>query len=556
MLSIEKLTELYNRSIQDDNIYHFERFKKINLDKSYIAGFFDGDGCIYIREQMKHTYTTGFSISQCRTNILNIIKYHYGGTIIPDNRNKQINNNKDTDNNDNNNSDDDSDNSIEENKNTLYNIKQRRNIFCYSNSQPSYRFLLNDIKDTIICKSIQANSLYDFQKYVHHTFEENKEILYQNVRDTNARIIKPNYDISKLNIQYIAGLFDAEGYIHIKKIKKNNHYSGGMYLKLTQKNHPEILYAIRDFMNYGNVCNDIFYHIDTFEKIYDFLNKILPYTIVKYNQILATLTYIESSKLMINKKYNDNVHQIRDLCYKIINKEKHLSEDENMIDFGNQKFIEKEEKEKIEKEEAHKEYIKEIYKQKSENMKGDKNHNYGKEKSIEIKHKMAISHKKNKQSISDEMILQVREDLEKGLRNVDIEEKYNLSRDQVYKIKKGTICISEELTSIEYYENVKNKKCMNKEEQAISKRKVKSDEIIFILEEFLKKKSKTSKDDGPKAILEKVNKKREESNNNKVTIDSVKNVIDNKTIIYQCEVTEEKYTYYQELIQKVKDFKK
>lgn len=199
----------------------------------------------------------------------------------------------------------------------------------------------------------------------------------------------------------------------------------------------------------------------------------------------------------------------------------------------------------------------EIYKQKSENMKGEKNHNYGIEKSIEIKHKMAISHKKNKQTISDEIILQIREDFKNNMKNVDIQEKYNLSRDQVTKIKNGKLCTRQELESFEYYESVKNKKSMNKEEQAISKRKVTSDEICFILEEFLKKKSKTSKDDGPKAILEKVNKKREESNNiNKVTLDSIKNVIDNRTIIYECEVTEEKYTYYEELVQKVKDFKK
>lgn len=281
--------------------------------------------------------------------------------------------------------------------------------------------------------------------------------------------------------------------------------------------------------------------------------------------------YMKNIHLMsFSPQYDDLTPEIEELYKKYVKKDlitiiknkdneeesEELEEKEKQL---KKEQLEKEkiEKEKIEKEEAHKEFIKEIYKQKSENMKGEKNHNYGKEKSIETKHKMAISHKKNKQSISDEIILQVREDLEKGLRNVDIEEKYNLSRDHVYKIKKGTICTSEELTSIEYYENIKNKKCMNKEEQAISKRKVTSDEIYFILEEFLKKKSKTSKDDGPKAILEKVNKKREESNNNnKVTLDSIKNVIDNKTVIYQCEVIEEKYTYYQELIQKVNDFKK
>ncbi len=245
--------------------------------------------------------------------------------------------------------------------------------------------------------------------------------------------------------------------------------------------------------------------------------------------------------------YNKNISN-QDNNEKLCDNNEKLCDNNEKLNDNNEKLNDKENK---------KMKLEEFYKQKSENMKGEKNHNYGIEKSIEIKHKMAISHKKNKQTISDEIILQIREDFKNNMKNVDIEEKYNLSRDQVYKIKNGKICTNEELESLEYYESVKNKKSMNKEEQAISKRKVSSDEIIFILEEFLKKKSKTSKDDGPKTILEKINKKREELNNNiKATIDSIKNVIDNKTIIYKCEVNEEKYTYYEELVQKVKDFKK
>ena len=249
----------------------------------------------------------------------------------------------------------------------------------------------------------------------------------------------------------------------------------------------------------------------------------------------------------IKYEYNSNKNIVNNNEDVVDNDKNIVDNDKNIVD--NNKILSDEEIKKIK--------LEEFYKQKSENMKGEKNHNYGIEKSIEIKHKMAISHKKNKQTISDEIILQVREDFKNNMKNVDIEEKYNLSRDQVYKIKKGSICTNEELESVEYYENIKNKKSMNKEEQAISKRKVTIDEIYFILEEFLKKKSKISKDDGPNSILQKVKKQREESNdNNKVTLDSIKNVIDNRTAIYECEVSEEKYKYYQELIQKVKDFKK
>ncbi len=541
MLTIDELSELYHRSIEDDNTIHMNRFLENPPHPSYLSGFLDGDGCIYIREQLKHTYTTGFTISQCRTNILHIFKYHYGGSISTDYRNRKEEDEKKED----------------SEEKLLYPIKQCRNLFCYLNSQPSYRFLLNDIKDHIICKSIQAYALYEFQKYVHHLFVEEKELLYQRVKDANARIIKPEYDFSKLNIQYIAGLFDAEGYIYMGKQKENNHYTRGLYVKLTQKNHPEILYAICDFMKYGSVSNDIYYYVDTFDMIYDFLSQILPYTIVKHNQILTVLTYIESSNRMINKVYNDEVHQIRELCYKIMNKEKHESEeDQNIHDFGSGKFIKREECERIEKEEAHKEHIKEVYQQKSENMKGEKNHNYGKEKSAETKHKMAISHKIRKKSISDEIILQVREDFANGMRNIDIQEKYQLSRDQVSKIKNGTLCTEEELNSIEYYEKVKHRKPMSKEEQAIEKRRVNVDQIFFILEEFLKKKSKTSKKDGPLSIFEKlIQIQTVEEKKKDISFDSVLNVIRGKTIIYECEVDAEKYAYYQELVQKVKDAK-
>lgn len=47
---------------------------------SYIAGFIDGDGCIFIRK-INNGYQSGISISQSRTNILKVIGYHFGGKI-------------------------------------------------------------------------------------------------------------------------------------------------------------------------------------------------------------------------------------------------------------------------------------------------------------------------------------------------------------------------------------------------------------------------------------------------------------------------------------------
>ena len=67
-------------SIEKDNEMHLNRFKLAPPSPSYIAGLIDGDGCIFIRK-IEDGYQSGISISQCRTNILQIIRYHFGGSI-------------------------------------------------------------------------------------------------------------------------------------------------------------------------------------------------------------------------------------------------------------------------------------------------------------------------------------------------------------------------------------------------------------------------------------------------------------------------------------------
>ena len=87
-------------SIIEDNKRQLNRFKNNPPHPSYIAGFIDGDGCIFIRKILDG-YQSGFSITQCRTNILQIIRYHFGGSITTTKtRNKSedviINNNDQT----------------------------------------------------------------------------------------------------------------------------------------------------------------------------------------------------------------------------------------------------------------------------------------------------------------------------------------------------------------------------------------------------------------------------------------------------------------------------
>ena len=67
-------------SIQLDNQIHLDRFKYNPPHPSYLAGFIDGDGYIFIRK-ITDGYQSGFTITQSRTNILQIIRYHFGGSI-------------------------------------------------------------------------------------------------------------------------------------------------------------------------------------------------------------------------------------------------------------------------------------------------------------------------------------------------------------------------------------------------------------------------------------------------------------------------------------------
>ena len=52
--------------------------KKPNL--SYLAGFFDGEGCIRINKTHGH-YALIIQVSQCNRWVLELFKMHFGGSI-------------------------------------------------------------------------------------------------------------------------------------------------------------------------------------------------------------------------------------------------------------------------------------------------------------------------------------------------------------------------------------------------------------------------------------------------------------------------------------------
>jgi len=487
--------------IEEDNKKQLHRFKN-KPHPSYIAGFIDGDGCIFIRK-ITDGYQSGFTITQCRTNILQIIRYHFGGSITSStNRNDKTINIMDND------------------YYHKYNIRNQYNLLIRNNE---YNILLEYLKNSFIIKEQQYQYLYEFNKLANlpNKFED-KEFLYSNCSKNNEKCYLDKTYLSRLNIEYISGLFDAEGCLFINKDFIN------VIINISQKNHPLILHEIVQFLGFGKVSN---YKYEIYKKLdcLKFIQLIKNQLIVKYNQAEAFETFLIT---------NDS--NIKEQMYAICNKEKHEIEvftELNQNENGKEGYLEtvklKILKEQICKEIQHKQ----VYKEKSEKMKGEGNHNYGKIFSENTKKKMSISIRDAKGGVSDEIIIKVRSLIIEGHKNIDIQELLSVPRHTITRIKNGEIvCRNEEKNE---------KKTLTQEENNLSKRKIHTDEIIIVIERLIEKWK-------PMRILDYLIDRRNTNNiPNHLTVDIIKNIKRNitigKSVIYESELTKERYEYYTQI---------
>lgn len=493
-------------SIEKDNEIQLNRFKLEPPCSSYIAGLIDGDGCIFIRK-IADGYQSGICISQCRTNVLQIIRYHFGGSITScSTRNDKI----------------------LDIMNTLcdseyihkYNVRNQYNLLIRNND---YQLLLEYIKDSFVVKHDKIMCLYEMNKLVHISNKTDEKEKLHLLCSTKSILKEEN--LTKINISYIQGLFDAEGCIYIDK---NTHK---FHISIAQKNYPRLLLEIQHFLGFGKVYN-VQFCINKKEDCLKFIELMKSGVIVKYNQVIAFETFL-----------NTDVPAIKNEMYKICNKEKHkiehftdLNQNEEGKDGFQETIILKGQKDKVCKENI----LKKVYKDKSENMKGTGNHNFGKEFSEEHKKNMSNSIRDAKGGVSDETILEVRKLINEGKTNVEIQELLQLSRHNVTRIKCGNIiCRTEERV-------VKDK--TTQEERNISKRKIALDEIFIVIDKIIKNDKLT-------VILVFLNDRRHSYQNyDYLNIDVVKNIkriiSQNKLPFYQCEMPTEKYEYYKQTIEK------
>jgi len=492
----------YTTMIIEDNKRLLQRFIPNSPHPSYIAGLIDGDGCIFIRK-IADGYQSGFTITQCRTNILQIIRYHFGGSITSsENRNNK------------------SINVMNKEEYYKYNIRNQYNLLIRSNE---YQILLNYLRISFIIKEKQYQCLYDFNKIANLQNIYKKEELYLKCKGLNKKCNIDNILFSRLNIEYISGLFDAEGCIFINKNLKN------INLNISQKNHPLILTEIAKFLGFGKVYK-YRYEIHKKTDCLKFIQLVKEYLIVKYNQALAFETF-----LITDDK------NIKEQMYAICNREKHEIEvfnDLNQNDNGKEGYLEMNKIISL-KEQLFKEiHLKQVYREKSEKMTGEGNHNYGKKFTEATKKKMSNSIRDAKGGVSDETIIKVRDLIKEGHQLVKIQDILNLPKHTVSRIKNGEIiCRNEEK---------KEKQPLTQEEINLSKRKILTDEIIIVIERLNEKWK-------PTRILEYLIDRRNRNNvQNCLTIDIIKNIKRNltngKTVIYESELSTEKYDYYLKII--------
>ena len=100
--------------------------------------------------------------------------------------------------------------------------------------------------------------------------------------------------------KYIAGLFDGDGTITYRAVKKSdNHYTLGLKLEIiTEHKNKHILYEIKEYFKVGNIYEGkyVTYVVNTFSHIEAIFNRIKKHLIIKGTHFLNLIEYIKVLK--------------------------------------------------------------------------------------------------------------------------------------------------------------------------------------------------------------------------------------------------------------------
>ncbi len=433
-----------NMSIEEDNKRIFNKHIDTVLSESYLGGLFDGDGSISIvySTSTHLSYTSSISLSQSRTNIIQLIRYHFGGKLHIENRtNRTIKNDLDDD--------------------GLFDKKNRRKNYGYKNTHPDKFYLANYLKNGIIIKEQEIDCLLELQSLVKRPglFNE-KNTIFDKMKYLKENRINLEVNLDKVNIYYIAGLFDAEGYCYMSKKNLTNKYTRSVYMKIRQKNYPKILEKICEYLGFGKIVGEYIFYLSGAEECYRFIQLIENKLIVKFNEVQILKNYIETKEYTCKNGYDLKIHYYRHYLNYLMSKEKHENEtiensEINILDeYKTEKYIDfciKQENQENEIKMLEEKIIKDKIKEennklRSQKMKGENNPNFGKKRTDERNKKSGESISKTARLknpfLSDDNIMFVLRKMNNGssmyrvFEDFKKEQKY-LSREKIKEFKEG-----------------------------------------------------------------------------------------------------------------------
>lgn len=381
----------------------------------------------------------------------------------------------------------------------------QRNQYYISFTNQCASDILEFIYPNIMLKKEQCRLCIENIKILRNTenaeqLESNSKKISEYNKSHNDREISDD-----ITWKYIAGLFDAEGSISLVKSD----------ILIIQKNSESLLEKIRNFIGYGKLRKYRLI-IEKKSNILDFFNNTNIFLIVK-KQSQYYIDYLskKSCKYLPDK----DVYRLR---YK--------HNFDIPIDFIESLHIKREKK-------TYKDNIV-LIKLLSENKKGDKNPNYGVERSAEHCKKISESTFGKHRKITNDVIKNVRE--EQNIKQQEIADKYNISRAQVQKIVSGKLIPTDEV----YEKKLKNSRIdilidlgYSKEEAsiisgAITKRKIEGKYMVNIW--FFGKIRQNKMIESP---FKNTSKNLAEYISNKLQIDisedMIKNIWNKRTLLYK-----------------------
>jgi len=230
------------------------------MNKSYIAGFVDGDGSICIGK-CNSGFQFKLEITQCNANIIQCFNSLFNniGMVYEDNRDEKFLNE---------------------------NARQLR--FCGKKAT----VLLNIMIEHGVIKAPQARLGLEYLQIAGIPgMHSDREAYYNQMKAMNKDKSSYEKDYSKINNSYIAGLFDAEGNVYYSKTNNKVRY----YVKITQKCDPELVSEIRNFLGYGQISPSEVYRIrfSSRKTVKDFWERVKEHIIIKKAEYEDLLTKLE-----------------------------------------------------------------------------------------------------------------------------------------------------------------------------------------------------------------------------------------------------------------------